>query len=130
MGPYLMLSRAMMRTEGRGQLTFWQAQSVNQAYTIIGAQFQGGAVELEVYPEAAGRLYLAEWQVSGSLAPGGENNCRVLGSGERVLTFSLSGGETTIIPVVFESASSGLHGFRFECGAPWRFTSVEVSALH
>ncbi len=129
-GPYMMLSRAMMRTAGRGQLTFWQAQSVTQASTIIGAQSQRGAVELEVYPEAAGRLYLAEWQISGAVAPGGENACRMHGSGGGELTFSLSGDEMTIIPSVFESASSDLHGFRVECSQPWRFTSVEVSALH
>ncbi|MBM5810740.1 MAG: hypothetical protein FJ191_02055 [Gammaproteobacteria bacterium] len=41
-GPYLMLSRANMRTEGRGQITFWQAESVTPASTMIGAQVQRG----------------------------------------------------------------------------------------
>ena len=126
---HVMLSRATMRIEGRGELTFWQAQNVTQASTIIGAQSQRGAVELVIYPEAAGRLYLAEWNVSGNLAPGGANNCRLLGSGDAEQTFRMSGDEGTIIPMAFESASSGPHGFRLECSSPWRFNSVEVSVL-
>lgn len=129
MGPYLMLSRANMRTEGRGQLTFWQAPSVTQTSTVIGAQVQRGAVELEVYPDSPGRLYLAEWQVSGNLAAGYENRCRMSGSGAGEQTVRLNGDESSMIPVVFESASTGLHGFRLECSEPWRFISVEVSAL-
>lgn len=131
MSPYLMLTRAMMGGTGRGQLTFWGSHAVTYFANIIGARSQGAAVVLEVYPEAAGRLYLAEWQVSGYRADRGDNACRLSGSGGRELTFRLSGGPgaTTIIPAVFVSASTGLHGFRFECDDSWRFTSVEVSVL-
>jgi hypothetical protein len=129
MGPYLMLSRQTMRTEGRGNLTFLNAQSVTDNATMIGARGLRGAVELAVYPDGAGRVYLVEWQAGGGVMAGAENPCRLFGCGGRELTFRLSGGPATIVPMVFESASTGLHGFRFECDQPWQFVSVEVTML-
>lgn len=126
MGAYLMLSRATMQT-ARGSLIFWQPYSVMQEVVTIDHQARGSAIELTVYPEAAGRLYLLEWQVAG--ASPGETSCTLSGSGGTTQAFRLSGVEPTIIPAVFESASAGAHGFLLECNGGWRFTSVEVSAL-
>lgn len=129
MGSFLMLSRQTMRTEGRGQLTFYNAGSVTDYATVINARSARGAVELEAYPEAAGRFYLVEWQVGGAVAAGYENPCRLFGSGGRELTFRLSGSGVTIVPMVFESASTGMHAFRLECDQPWQFVSAEVTTL-
>jgi hypothetical protein len=135
---YLMLTRAMMRTGGRGEVWIFQPWYIGDSVNVIAGHSDiaageplRGEVILVVHPEAAGQLYLAEFQMAQEpWEPVGETVCRARGNGGRTEeTFRLRGLEVNIIPLAFESASTDPHGYSVYCGRTWHFISVEVSVL-